>query len=423
VDTAYATLDRTALQAIFDLNQRITTLAGNSQSTVAGGNAKINAFRAEMNKAVDELVNKTRGSIRDFIKHELDLTENAVSDFLAYVNRTTEDIVSMDTSAGSSVRASNMELRNMTAAIQSEYTAAADVSRSENERNIRIHEALLHNAKGLERSLSQLVIHSNETSDEYHLAAVLTQAELIHNLTAVGDWVAKRLSDFNASVLEDQLRVNHTLALRHDATQHEWRKKGHKLQREIQQVIAQLEKTDLFKLLEDVRILEKGLGQVASNAHFGLSAAIGSMNLTTSPSPIRTSHLRELIAKYAEVVSESVQYLPEKTRQESNERERILKETGLNIEQKVASHRFDIFNSKKAMDEVYSVETIDDTIRDVRSEIASDIKNAPKGRDFSAELSEIEKKFKELKESNDQFRKRQSDKVKRWLERRKSMLK
>ena len=370
-----------------------------------------------MNAAVDAAVSATKSSIMNKLKSRFQQTESAIHDYLVYVKSSVSDVQAVDSMADQDVSVSSLQLRNATAELASVYADAEAAEESGKLKSIRIHRQLLNESKTLESAVSGVDSAAQEAVDDFNLTSLLVQSELIRNLSSFGEWVTHRLSQLDLSARDDVARANHTLSLRHRVSELRNAKHRREIETGIASVVQALNKTELFEIVNELNRVNATLIQRAAAAHSVMTSVIDHLNGTSVSqwSTGDTPHLKELIQKYAGIISSITAKLPEFMVSEATTQEARIKGAGDEIKKRIEGHKFGQFDERKASDDLYKVQILEDMVSESRTKLQDSVRGLRKGKDFSPVMAELRAKVSRLASDRDTFRRDQTKKVERWL--------
>jgi hypothetical protein len=403
LDSSYANLDRDGSTAVSQIGLELAKLNVTAPQLIGTYLQKIAKLATDTNPQIDAKVNQTKMDISNRLRGIFFNTENAVQDYVDYVNGSVTSVQSTATAASQQVALSAMQLHNVSARTRMAYKDGLEAAKTSHLKNVKIHEVLKKEADRILQAVQSENRNTGEFEERIHMKSLDSQNELLRNLTSFASWFSSRVKAINSSLIDDELMANHTLELRGRAAGLNITAARKRAQKELGQVIEALNKTELFEVINDMTRIQATLDSRNKQAHQVLGTVATAINRTSGSIPNPAVLYRALLERLSGMMNNLARDLPQALQLEVEAEKTGIEDRGHKISELVEKHEFKVPDFKREFDKLFDVPMIADIIDETRRNLYRQAHEASEPKDFNSELKDLEEQLGDLQKNHQAF--------------------
>jgi hypothetical protein len=398
LEPAYSDLSRLADNGLVDLSVEFAQIA-NSAPAIAGDSSRIAKMRTAMNAAIDKTVNDTKRSISDRLKTNFFKTEDAVRDYVDYINGSLSTVQQSSLAERDRVAFSHMELGNITRLTQKIIDEGLEAEIISHLKSVKVHSILNREATNLVKAIDSEGQDARSMESTAQSNSLLVQSDLMKDLLQVASWFAHRLQVFNSTVTQETADRDKLLEARQRLDGHRIGSSRKRAQNDLSGVIDSLDKTELFEDFSATKTASESLENLEDRAHDVFRQVIHAINATAS-SVGRESQKRytDILKKFGPISTEVGLNIPNSIKSELAAGMHDLHRQGDNIFGSIQSHVYPAFDLKSEIDKLYYVTMLGDIVSENRRGLLRKAAESKKPKDFSEDIDSIRNEIKRIRD-------------------------
>ena len=416
LELTYPDLSRTANQGMSDVQLELAKLVATAPAVIGDG-SRITRFGNDTNLLIDQTVNSTRDKIFLNLKSQFIATQDAIQAYMDSVNSSIGTIVASAGTALTQLSSSAMQLKKTNARTKQTFRDGLEAAKTEKLKNIRLHALLGKHADEIETALDSLEKAARTAETDFKTQASGIETELNNNVQEASAWVLNRTSMAEKSMEEDSASANATIAHRQRAGELNIVAARKKARADLRGTLNELDKTDVFKALEDVGHARKALSHNTNVSHSVAADIVAAMNSTNLGINSGSGEYKTLVMRLGEMVKEISKEFPAAMSSENEAVALGIRDEGRKIADMVDEHQFNYLDFKKGLDKFYIVPIIGDMLGEARQNVKHESSKIRPIRDFQTEIDDIRNQLRDIQEKHKSFLRKQVERIRGSLSR------